>query len=183
MCTVIIAIFFGMVINKKKFKFRIKKGDHYSITSILHYFRFKMEDKLHFDFIIDESCRYQDDGENATDFNKLYGVSLSRHHHINSIRIGWRYYKEKLEICAYLYREGERKIVIYDKEIEFNNKYNILINFTDRGYNIYLDYSAIHFERSLKSIKVMPIKYILKPYFGGDNTAPHNMLIEIKLLS
>jgi hypothetical protein len=117
---------------------------------------------------------------NQLDINKLYGFSDNGAlHHDFSARFGWRWSDGALRLFAYVYNEG----IVTSAEIST----------IDIGENIAcalrVKMGQYEFQVADK-IKTMPRSsttataagYLLYPYFGGDEAAPHDVRIWIKNL-
>lgn len=131
-----------------------------------------------FEALFDESAVYATvDPANQEDINKLYGFSdCSSHHHTNSARFGWRWFEGAVQIFAYIYADGERMwAYLGDARIG-----------EPARYALYADGAEYVFEFGGETAR-MPrgcagdggVKYRLYPYFGGDETAPHDISIRI----
>jgi len=162
----------------------IKKGSHYSIfkNSILKPRIFHICDNenvhwLKFTAKI-KNCVYAINHQDQ--INKLLGYSfhLFKHHHKNSIRIGWRYipHKRKVDILAYWYENGERKYLslaqIDVKTTADEVVFNIEMCTTQTQHIIIVNDDICQIP-----ISTPPFKYgwILAPYFGGETAAPHDI--------
>lgn len=153
--------------------FKIKKGHHRSITRI----EYTKTSTLTFTFILTESCKYESiDPINQYDVNKLYGMSDGGVHTDNSARVGWRYLNNKLEIMAYTHYNGNFQ---FEKicEVEPNNVNSCQISFLDDMYQFNVNNNIVYLPRYKNTSKR---KYLLYPYFGGDEVAPHDIEIKIK---
>lgn len=120
-----------------------------------------------------ESCRY-DIGEDQTDINKLFGIGYFPFHHINSVRIGWAYNisTDTIKIYAYWYKNKERKwLFLRDLNIGQPNTFKISIR--EKEHVIFFNQS---FGVSI-DVPGQPIGYLLRPYFGGNKKAPHDITI------
>lgn len=155
-------------------KLKIKEGNHCS-NKILPMFRYKTLSgsvKLKGDFSY-EIVRY-----NQLDTNKLIGLSDSIHHHNDSIRFGWRWNDkvEKLELMYTLYRDGNRYIepICY---IETEKEYDFEIAVDYDKYLLWFDDKYIEVYRN--SNWILP-RYVLFPFFGGDEIAPKDFEFEFK---
>jgi hypothetical protein len=115
--------------------------------------------------------------DNQKDTNKLIGISDDIHHHSNSIRIGWRYFNEKIEISAIVYSNKKRTITKIT-EVLPNTFYNFSIKIQKENYVININHD-IEFIIERKS-KYRFIRYILFPYFGGKTKAPNKIQINLK---
>lgn len=156
-------------------KFTIPAGKHYSTYKV----ELLQSHTLTFEAKFDETAIYTSKiEENQWDTNKLFGFSdCTDNHHDNSARFGWRWLNEQIEILAYCYVDGER-IIEYVGATQPNmiNKYEIqLLNDT---YRFVMDTTIVDVNRSKPCDK--GVYYLLFPYFGGDETAPHDVNIYIK---
>jgi|GEM_PF-5486713 len=113
-----------------------------------------------------------------SDTNKLIGLSDNLHHHIDSIRIGWRWNKKenKLEIMGICYNNFNREIrhlcfVESDKIVNFE------INIYKYSYRIDVDGSTHFFTRGSNWGF---IRYYLFPFFGGKEKSPKEFKISIE---
>jgi len=131
-----------------------------------------------------DSCRYELPKEDQEDINKLFGFSLGFNHHKDSARTGWFYKDNNIHIYAYIYDNGIRTSK-FIKTININETY--IISIVDEGSNWLFSINDVSVEeihitdvRIDKSSK-FKIGYKLWPYFGGNNTAPHDILIDMSL--
>ena len=151
----------------------IKKGTHKSWQCpelILN------RDIIRYIVRFDDSCRYNI-GKDQGDINKLFGIGYFPHHHKNSVRIGWNYHPvtDKIRLYAYWYINGVRDWLYMDS-----------VNIGDYVY------ASIHINRGTHKIDIQgnrfvivrkgSLGYLLGPYFGGNQTAPHNINLEITRL-
>jgi hypothetical protein len=114
---------------------------------------------------------------NQADINKLYGVSdCGTFHHMNSARFGWRWYHEKLEILAYTYSNGVRKYALLGA-VDLNTYHHYEIVFTENQYIFSLNDVTAKLPRHCSD---KARGYKLFPYFGGNETAPHDVAIWIE---
>lgn len=174
---------------KKKHHFRNFLSDIFPRIS----FSKRMETEYYVQF--DHSCKYLLDS-NKTQVNKLLGIGHI-HHHLNSVRLGWRYVEDldKIELLPYYYENGKRIIVKNDQFPErklyincgetvkvkfiyaFNNNLNYVqgcIYINDNLYDINLWFNNNDY------IKGLPFLYECFPYFGGSVPSPHDMTIYIE---
>lgn len=138
-------------------------------------------DMLAFTARFDQSVRYDLENKNQKDINKLMGFSdCNSLHHENSVRFGWRYSLEKdlVEIFSYAYTNG---VVGYqhmgDVAIDETSHYQIQI-IEDKFYLLLNGEIGQEVQRG--SNCDAGLYYKLFPYFGGDETAPHDISIYIK---
>jgi len=129
----------------------------------------------------DSSAIYQTvSAENQNDINKLFGFSDNNsEHHKFSARFGWRWSSNALHLFAYVYNAAEmisKEITTVDIGKEINC--SILVN--DRHYIFTTNSISIEMPRMATTEKGKG--YQLYPYFGGDESAPHEINIWIRSL-
>lgn len=155
-------------------KYTILEGEHYSTHSIKIY---TGKTSLPFSVNFDESCRYDLGTIDQLDVNKLAGVSFGNHE-TNSIRIGWAYnlITQKMDLFAYCYENGTRLIhPIGNCNLSEDVSIKLELNFNGNTFKISLAGSA--FREFPYKYPALKAGYYLFPYFGGNNPAPHNMII------
>lgn len=150
---------------------------------------FKGNDHFRFEVQLDCSMRYRLlDSENQYDINKIYGYGFGFNHHWNSIRIGWTWnlHTKKVDVYAYCYNEGVRdyslihscgcaaKLMFDINRVKFAEGYKWVIVIVENNisYTKYVD----------APINPANWGFRLFPYFGGQDTAPHDIEIKIKEL-
>ena len=156
-------------------KYTIKKGTHRSTFS---YKKFK-GNSLVFDAIFDSTAIYTSQkDENQYDINKLFGVSTCGDRHMeNSIRFGWRWINGNLEIHWFKHEDGEfdfAKIM----NVELDRSYTYEIYLHDNYYFLSIGNETIQLDKDCKG---KGNNYFLYPYFGGNEEAPHDIDILIKV--
>ena len=156
--------------------YTIKKDNHRSTNKI----KTTKTNYLPFLVTFDESAIYTTvDPINQYDVNKLYGLSDCKSlHTANSIRLGWRCVNNGLQILWFKHEDGEFSFDFL-KEIEINKTYEAFILINDDNYIIGFDDEFATVPRKCDN-KTDNLKYYLWPYFGGDETAPHNIIIKIR---
>jgi hypothetical protein len=154
----------------------IPAGNHFTSNN----FGLVQSNKLKFLAKFDESAKYATiNPTNQADINKLYGFSdCSTDHQSNSARFGWRWYNNRLEILAYTY-VNQTRIEKFITAVELSKAYEYELEATDSTYVFKLNGQTIEMKRGCSGNSD---KYKLFPYFGGDETAPHAIKIEIKNL-
>ncbi len=111
---------------------------------------------------------------NQADINKLLGLAdCGTHHHINSARFGWRWYKEQLQIFAYTYNNGERHSQ-YIGSAALGTYHHYYIGFEEDAYVFRLEDWEVKLPRACTG---PAIGYKLFPYFGGDEAAPQDITL------
>jgi len=156
--------------------FLIPKGKHSQVVPKVQTLQ---SHSLAFKAIFDESAMYSTTNvENQHDINKLMGFSdCNVHHHENSARFGWRWLNGVLEIHAYTYHEGVRSSE-YIGEVDLNKSYHYEIALEKDHYTFLLEgHDPVRMERAKKCTK--GFYYMLFPYFGGNENAPHDIMIRI----
>lgn len=158
--------------------FVIEKGSHGNFGRI----QSLVSDETHFRAIFNETAIYTSGtAENQHDANKLLGFSdCNSHHHQHSARFGWRWLNDQLEIVAYCYNSGKR-IIEYVGAVELNEMNDYYITLTENSYEFRLNNGPVV---SIPRIKPCDrgFYYMLWPYFGGDEVAPHNIEIKVQLM-
>lgn len=181
-----------LFINNSKFDktFVIKKGNHFS-SNFLFKFIFLSKPRI-FEYKVNfiSNVRYDID-EDQADINKLIGIGFLPWHHIDSIRFGWRsnLRKDRIEILAYSYVDkvrivpldlnGQEEVLAY---CLMNNNYILSLEITKTEYKLFvrneLD-NVIGPISIIKRTKDKKFGYLLKPFFGGNKTAPKEFKIRI----
>lgn len=162
---------------------KIIKGFHYCFN-FLNFKPYFCKESLQSSYKVKftQSCRYII-GKDQTDVNKLFGFSYGFHHN-QSDRIGWRYNNitNKIELLLYSY-ECKKRYSFLLKSFDINE--DIIIKLS---VDLKEDYRSIIIEINNKRISYF-LKhkqtfwgYTLGSYFGGNRTAPHNILIDIAKL-
>ena len=125
------------------------------------------------DFSYDIGDKHQKDS------NKLTGLSNGLHHHIGSVRIGWRWNKtsNSLEVVGICYNRGKREIKRI-KLVKENKEYSFTIHISKDYYTILFDGEVVVFENSSKW---RFLRYYLFPYFGGKVKAVKDFKFNIKI--
>lgn len=157
--------------------YEIKEG-HHSAKGI--HVETLTSDHLDFKARFDGTCIYALQSRDQYDINKLYGFSdCNTGHSENSARFGWRWSvdRNKLEIFAYVHNDGNiTHKYISDAEIGQEGSYSIYV--VGDKYNFNFNGRLITMTRGCNSQR--SVRYILYPYFGGTQKAPHNVYISIK---
>lgn len=162
--------------DKKLVEFVIPKGQHYAVRedSIV----WLNITALNFDVIFDSSAIYKTNNiANQGDINKLYGFADNDHHQTNSARLGWRWYNNQLQLHAYVYKFKKRSSKFL-KAIPFNQPVSCSIAIKGGTYIFVADEDTVALSRGPQ--QATAAGYKLFPYFGGDETAPHDIKIKIK---
>ena len=155
--------------------YRIKKGKHRSGIHVRPHFGTK---RMAWTVRFDESCTYDIGMPDQLDVNKLCGISHGLHHR-DSARFGWASVGNRIELFAYYYKDGARSfnsMGVHDigKDIELH------INVNDAYEMTVASDGTIYRDRLVRSPKACKYGYMLYPYFGGNQTAPHDVKLSLK---
>ncbi len=164
--------------TSKYLTYRIKQGEHYADHN--DYSPIETSE-LKFVVKFDSSAIYTSkDVVNQFDINKLYGFSDNNtHHHQYSARFGWSWTNSALHLYAYVYNEG----VVVKEDLgtaPLNTEISCSIKVEESDYLFRMNDKIMSMPR--KSTTPKAKGYRLYPYFGGDETAPHDITIQIKNL-
>jgi len=156
--------------------YHIREGVHSSTIS----YRNLLKDNVHFDCKFDESAIYESiDPANQYDINKLYGFSeCNKHHQQASARFGWRWVNNELEIVTYVYHGGKRLMEKHIKNVSLNESHEYQITIMDDYYIFRVD--DVEVTEIRDGCDGLGHYYILYPYFGGDEVAPHDIYIYLR---
>jgi hypothetical protein len=159
----------------RNIQYTIKKGEHYADRNT---FRQAAFEELRFLVQFDSSAIYQTAAkENQYDINKLYGFSDNNsEHHLFSARFGWQWSDGALRLFAYVYNAG----VLTSRElgtINIGASVECSIRISGNHYIFYYGDNWISMPR--ESTSAAAAGYMLFPYFGGDEPAPHDISINI----
>lgn len=163
----------------------IPKGEHYS-TPIGNklFVENRSGEEWEWEVLFDSSCLYTSadllDSSNIGDVNKLVGFSdCGLNHSQNSFRIGWRpsLYSDSLELLSYVRRDGTFTFTPITT-IRTNELIFIYLTFSDTTYICCINGICDTTERVCSDW--VGRKRALFPYFGGDETSPHDMRMWIK---
>lgn len=128
------------------------------------------------------SSKYDLGNDDQQDHNKLFGIAYGNIHR-NSARFGWRYDNKKnvFILSAYCYINGER--VMTDLcTVVANHWYDCHIICVGSIYT----FKVINQSGDLLCTELISkghnkkLGWLLGPYFGGNRTAPHDIIIELK---
>jgi hypothetical protein len=118
------------------------------------------------------------------DQNKLAGIGFGTNHHNNSVRLTWVPDFENegmIRVSGYTYdekKEGQKFTIAYITSVHVEEIVTGKIESRDGGYYLTVKDVTIRMENN----KADPnLCFRLFPYFGGNNTAPHDMVIELAM--
>ena len=155
---------------------KILQGQHYSDKNKVENFE---QQELRFVAKFDSSAIYSTIlPSNQFDINKLYGFADNGELHQSfSARFGWRWSNNALRLFAYVYNNG----LVTSQElgvISIGAEHDCSIKVQGSSYAFSLNGTTTLMQRS--STTITGKGYKLFPYFGGDETAPHDIHIWIK---
>jgi len=154
--------------------FIIKKGQHRS-THAVDYSKDKV---FNWNIKFDSSAIYETlDSLNQLDINKLIGWSDCGEDHVEaSIRFGWRWIDDSLEIHWFKHENGNFSFAKITN-VDLCKPYDYYLKIHDWDYEMAVDGVKVFVPRNCVT---HCRKYQLFPYFGGDEAAPHDIKIKIK---
>lgn len=160
--------------------YTIEAGNHYANGINVKPWIGKTQYK--FKALFDESCLYDLGNYNNKDINKLAGLTFSWWNDDNSVRIGWNCSLQngKVQLFGYFHKGG---VIDYLPlgQADVNTFVEFYIDIDRPAGTIWITSSNIGFAypTSFNFSGVPKYGYYNYPYFGGDETAPHDMQITI----
>ena len=157
--------------------YTIPAGEHSSGSFLNH----PDNSRISFQFVLDNSAYYKTEiPENQHDVNKIYGMSdFGLRHQKYSIRLGWRYINNELQLCWLRHEEGRHSSATI-RTIEPGVIYDATIDIKTFYYVIVIDSDTTLVRRRPEGNWGLIRRYYLYPYFGGNEYAPHDITIKIK---
>lgn len=151
----------------------IKKGKHESVVNIVPLYGGGIKGSCKFD----ESAIYDLGNENQGDWNKLIGFSEDIRIHENSARISWRWNikNQQIELGYYCYVKGE-VIKGHMKYVNIGEPVQFLIRDDQEKQNYVIDIYGTY-KVIPHGMKFDDKKFWSYPWFGGNESAPHNITI------
>jgi hypothetical protein len=161
-------------------KFLIKANSHH--TWGLHRFGITFKNKIAFRAKFSNDCLYDLKNVNNYDINKLFGFSTTLWHHNQSARVGWRRHDDtSIEVLTYSYNNHKRIDETLLGIVKPDQEFTCTIEDTESHYvYTYNDGDKFNKVSDPKLSDKVWFKYLLFPYFGGDQKAPHDMTIYLK---
>jgi hypothetical protein len=165
-------------------KYLIKENQHYTFSNPFErLFSFRWNVKyvdIKFSFVA--GCWWKEPRNNDdNDVNKLCGITFGFFGlHKNSIRLGWKpdFSKiGKVKIYVYWYENGKRESFEITT-VDILNTYNACIYIKDDTYIVTVNRETRSIWFKNKKISKWNLKTF--PYFGGNNSAPKNIIIELQ---
>lgn len=160
--------------------YQIKKGDHFAVGT-LNVNQWFIGKKLRFQARFDPSNIYTLPPGEQADSNKLFGFSdCGRPAGNSSARIGWRWFRNQLEITAVAHYEGTWHLyeILGTADLDRIHDFEIELAPDQAHYRFRFDHGpAIEMRRDCDSPLMWG--YVLYPYFGGNLTAPQDMQLSV----
>ena len=132
-------------------------------------------------FMFDESCLYDLHNDDQLDINKLFGFTIG-YHHYTSFRFGWRpnLITKKIEIFSYEYYDGVRQKPIHICDVSLNRWVTFQLTYSSDGSTTYdvFDKKGYLQINNVVIKKKTGLGYTLGLYFGGNQKAPQNIIID-----
>ena len=164
------------LVNSGYIEYLIPRNQHYATENG---YKTVKKEQLRFMAVFDSSCIYTSQvRENQQDINKLYGFSdCGSGHSVNSARFGWLWNGSAIELYAYCYINGVRTSLLLDT-VAIDQQNTLAIQVKAHQYIFECNGKTTAISRHCATGAIEG--YQLYPYFGGDETAPHNIHIYIK---
>lgn len=175
--------------------YKISKGNHYADG--LNFQPVFGKSKAEYLVTFRQSCLYDLGNSNQGDINKLCGWG-HLDHRANSVRFGWRCVGDMIELCGYLhvgsswFGKQPHQVYLFDPKLLIypERKYQLVINMKEVSEHTEYFMGVIDPNTSLYlgkiTIKRPKLSWFQKAigtknyfYFGGDETAPHDIYAEI----
>ncbi len=166
--------------------YTIKKGEHKSrVHGSIPGSRFRSlkSEFLRFTVRFDSSAVYNIGDADQADVNKLFGFSdCNSLHQSNSARFGWTYNRvdKVLDVSAYVYKDSQR-IIKHISTVEIGKTYIFELRLDGNHYEFSINGATITRVQRGNTCET-GLYYLLYPYFGGNQTAPHDIRIYIEEL-
>ena len=131
------------------------------------------------------SCRYNFGDADQDDVNKLFGIGYFPSHRHNSIRFGWNYNPrvDIIQLYAYMYINGKRSFTkvhelpigaLFGLSIRVQKHAHPLEKYTSHA--LYVGRTQVYWT---KEIEPAALGYLMRPWFGGNRVAPHDIWIDM----
>ena len=168
-----------------KTDFIINKGEHYSKPRFsglgLSINKSSMEAKV----VFDRSCTVH----SYSSWSKLFGFSVGSKHHKGSIRVAWRtiptIFGNVIQLCLYAYTKSGKRYIGIPICIDYKKEHTIKLSLKKGVAKLSInteDGRLMEDDCYFGKTPSLYLSYLLRPYYGGLETAPNDMLITIEKL-
>lgn len=162
--------------------YTINKNFHFSlIWGFIKPIWFTFNNQFNYQIKFDINCLYNLNPIDNWDINKLIGFSTHINHHQQSCRLGWRCLdQENIELVTYCYDEGFRLPEEVISRVKPGEEFNITLqNNREDWVFVYHNKKEVKVLTIKKSKPGSSLKYLLFPFFGGNNKSPQKMTITL----
>ena len=129
---------------------------------------------MRYDVLFTDTCMYRINEQDQGDINKLFGIGYWPYHWHNSVRFGWNYKGgDDIAIYAYWYLNGERASK-YLGYVKIGMRHTFVIMPSEKWHNLQVQGRGIACTVHVPGARY---GYHLRPYFGGNQVAPHDITI------
>jgi hypothetical protein len=119
---------------------------------------------------------------NQSDFNKVMGITTDRIHQ-NSVRLGWAWNPATrlMDLGFYAYVAGTRTMQVL-KSVPLGQWTDVEMTMNNDGVKVRADAAVVELKRSLGLSRIIPTTtwILCTAYFGGDETAPKNITVQVR---
>ena len=150
-------------------EFTIKEGHHYCTHDIYR----SCGSHIGFEFYVDDTWYYE---AQQPGINKVIGIADGCDHMKHSVRLGWMCTEGILHSYIYCYNGGDH--VAKKLAYLFTGWHTGNVDIFDSYYMVTVDGVSDTVNRKCNHME----RHLLWPYFGGKDTAPHDININIKLI-
>jgi hypothetical protein len=165
--------------------FHIKKGKHDASNEGLRVHLVKLGKKhdrrVAFKVNFPQSVIYTTSNPaNQSDANKVMGISVGRIHE-DSIRLGWTWDPKanKVQLRFYAYYNAQRQITDLI-QVPLDQWVDVEIKMNDSGMSVRAGSAFVEKQVPLGWKGLTTTAILRTAYFGGDETAPHDIIVKVK---
>jgi hypothetical protein len=173
--------------------FLIKKGNHYDTNYLVGLRALQVKTRVDRTvsfrgYFYDNAAYTTSNPQNQSDWNKLMGITTNLIHK-NSIRLGWSWRPPragdpnsgKMALGFYGYIRGQR-ISQEITRVPLRTWFDCVLRMHNGGLSVKVNGIEVKRDQSLGFSSVIPtMTWMLQTaYFGGDETAPHDINIRVE---
>ena len=170
-------------------RIKIRKGRHYpglfpfSIPCPVWVKRNKIYSRSA-EFMFTDSCMFDLYDEDQWDVNKLFGFSIGHHHKGSSFRFGWRPILDEnlIEIVAYEYHDGFRMRTQPIRKVRLNEWHKFRVSYNNENFKATYLVNDLDYTYPVYLMDDHGWGYTLGVYFGGNEKAPQDIIINKRKL-